>query len=71
MIYFTVLILQIFLQRTFQIIIPHPDIFICQGDKYYQKLIKIFDKKKFIKLEVLKVELDDSLKIKNEVLEKN
>ena len=44
---------------------PHPDIFICQGDKYYQKLIKIFDKKKVHKVGSLKVELDDSLKIKN------
>lgn len=44
---------------------PHPDIFICQGDKYYHKLIKIFDKKKVHKVGSLKVELDDSLKIRN------
>ena len=43
---------------------PHPDIFICQGDKYYQKLIKIFNKKKVYKVGNLKVELDNSLKIK-------
>lgn len=43
---------------------PHPDIFICQGDKYYQKLVKIFNKKKVHKVGNLKVELDNSLKIK-------
>ena len=44
---------------------PYPDIFFCQGDKYYQKLIKIFDKTKIYKAGNLKVELDNSLKIKN------
>ena len=44
---------------------PHPDIFICQGEKYYQKLVKIFSKKKVHKVGNLKVELYNSLKIKN------
>ena len=44
---------------------PRPDIFMCQGDKYYQKLIKIFGKNKVHKVGNLKVELDNSLKIKN------
>ena len=43
---------------------PRPDIFFCQGDKYYQKLIKIFSKKKVHKVGNLKIELDNSLKIK-------
>ena len=49
---------------------PRPDIFVFLVDKYYQKLIKIFDKKKVFKAGNLKIELDNSLKIKNRNIRK-
>ena len=39
---------------------PYPDIFFCQGNKYFEKLKKIFKNKKIFKIGSLKIELNKS-----------